>query len=72
MSDFLGALIGKTVEEAKTWLAETKPVNQEQEVNMVRSVNVDGEEMMTTKDYRVNRANVVTVGGKITEVRGCC
>jgi hypothetical protein len=67
----LDGLIGKTVGEAKQWLAEAKPMNNDTVVTMVRAVNVDGEEMMCTKDYRVERANVVVVAEKITEVRNC-
>jgi hypothetical protein len=71
MSDFLQGLIGKTEEEANLWLAETKPKNGETEVTCVRAMTVDGEGMMGTMDYREDRANVVTVDGKITEVQGC-
>ena len=67
----LEQMIGMTVEEANVWLAEAKPMNEGTVVTTIRPMEVDGEGMMGTMDYREDRANVSIVAGRITQVQGC-
>ena len=67
----LGGLLGKTIQEGEQWLNEVKPKNGDTVVTTIRAMEIDGEAMMGTEDYREDRANVSIVAGRITQVQGC-
>jgi hypothetical protein len=63
-------LVGKTVEEINQVHESDDYIHVETQINSVREVCVNGEPQRCTKDMRVDRANVTTENGKITEVNG--
>ena len=63
-------LVGLTQEEAEKFLDDNEVIQDDQRIIVVRVVAEDGEEFMTTMDFREDRVNVEVENGKITKVRG--
>lgn len=59
MTDQHSEIIGKTVDEAKSITGMT-----------IRSVMINGNPVVVTRDYRTDRINVELLDGKIVRVRG--
>ena len=64
-------LVGMDLEAAEKFVADKKITHDGVAVTSLRVVVENGEPQMCTKDYRTDRGNVETEGGKVTKFVGC-
>ena len=67
----LAPLLGKTIEEARAWVAENKPASPKHSwitLDRVRVVRADGQGCNVHCDSRMERVNVETEAGVVVRI----